>query len=95
LGLADGMSDIQEEAYSEAMDEIERLKDKIRGLEKLNQMTDEEVIMQLKAEIAQLKSLLTRAAEALEDEFGSPNDPAYGIKGPVHELISELRKAAQ
>jgi hypothetical protein len=39
--------------------------------------------------------LLKRAADALEEEFGSPNDPAYGIKGPVHELITELRKAAE
>jgi hypothetical protein len=42
-----------------------------------------------------LRALLTRAAAALEEEFGSPNDPAYGIKGPVHELIIELRKAAE
>jgi hypothetical protein len=44
-------------------EEIERLKDKIRGLEKLNQMTDEEVIMELKAEINRLKALLIRAAD--------------------------------
>jgi hypothetical protein len=40
------------------------------------------------------KQLLTRAADALEEEFGAPNDPAYGVRGPVHELIAELRKAA-
>jgi DNA repair exonuclease SbcCD ATPase subunit len=74
--------------------EIERLKDKIRGLEKLNQMTDEEAVMELKAEIERLKTLLTRAADALEEEFGSPDAPEYGVKGPVHELIAELRKAA-
>jgi len=52
---------IQDEAYSEAMDEIKGLKDKIRGLEKLNQMTDEEVVMELKAQIARLKEDLWTA----------------------------------
>jgi hypothetical protein len=46
-------------------------------------------------EIKRLKKLLTHAADALEDEFGDPSDPAYGIKGLMHELIAELRKAAQ
>jgi hypothetical protein len=44
------------------------------------------------AEIEQLKKLCVRAADALEEEFGSPEDPAYGIKGPIHELIAELRR---
>jgi hypothetical protein len=82
------MSDIQDEAYSEAMDEIEQLKAQLReyrqqGIGDLLRLIDEE------------KVLLTRAADALQEEFGSPNDPAYGIKGPVHELITELRKAAE
>jgi hypothetical protein len=46
-------------------------------------------------EIERLRALVGRAADALEEEFGSPSDPAYGIKGPVHELIAELRKAAE
>jgi DNA repair exonuclease SbcCD ATPase subunit len=78
-------------AYAETIKlkdaEIERLKDKIRGLEKLNQMTDEEVVMELKAETGQLKSLLTRAADALES-----------TKWDWHQarlLIDELRKAAK
>jgi chromosome segregation ATPase len=62
-------------------------KDQIKRLEEALQRQDNEII--------DLKSLLTRAADALEEEFGSPSDPAYGIKGPVHELISELRKAAE
>jgi len=42
-----------------------------------------------------LKDLCLRAADALEEEFGSPTRPGYGIKGPIHNLISELRKAAE
>jgi hypothetical protein len=47
------------------------------------------------AEIERLKELCARAADALEEEFGPPEDPDYGVKGPVHELIAELRKAAE
>jgi hypothetical protein len=46
-------------------------------------------------QIKEQKEILTRAADALEEEFGPSNDPAYGVKGPVHELIAELRKAAE
>ena len=44
--------------------------------------------------LRRLEKLCVRAADALEEEFGSPLDPDYGISGPIHELISELRKAA-
>jgi hypothetical protein len=54
----------------------------------------EEALQRQDNSIIELKALLTRAADALEEEFGPPNDPAYGIKGPVHELIAELRKAS-
>ena len=47
------------------------------------------------AENNRLRALCVRAADALEEEFGSPTDPAYGVKGPIHELIAELRKAAK
>jgi hypothetical protein len=71
--------------------EIERLKDKIRGLEKLNQITDEEVVMELKAEIERHKALHTRAADALENwHTGQQFEPPDEIK-----LIAELRKAAE
>jgi len=43
---------------------------------------------------AELRSLCARAADALEEEFGSPILPAYGVRGPVHDLIAELRKAS-
>jgi hypothetical protein len=46
-------------------------------------------------ELALVKALCGRASDALEDEFGTPENPAYGIEGPIHELITELRKAAQ
>jgi hypothetical protein len=55
----------------------------------------EEALQRQDNAIIELKALLARAADALEEEFGSANDPAYGIKGPVHELIIDLRKAAQ
>ena len=42
-----------------------------------------------------LKALCARAADALEEEFGGPFEPAYRMKGPVHDLIIELRKAAE
>jgi len=42
-----------------------------------------------------LKDLCLQAADALEEEFGPPTDPAYGVKGPIHQLIAELRKAAE
>jgi len=64
------MSEIEDEAYSEVMAENEwlraenaRLKDKIGGLEKLNQMTDDAVIMELKAEIERLKEDLWTAKQ--------------------------------
>jgi hypothetical protein len=86
--------------------ENERLKDKICGLEKLNQMTDEEVVMELKRRLQylkealqrqdnatiELKSLLTRAADALEEEFGYCIPPRLPTK--EQQLIAELRKGA-
>jgi hypothetical protein len=68
--------------------ENERLKDKIRGLEKLNQMTDEEVVMELKAQIERHKDLHTRAADALEW-------PGQLLGSDFRKLIAELRKAAK
>jgi hypothetical protein len=45
---------------------------------------------------AYLAKLCICAADILEEEeFGSPTEPSYGVKGPVHELIAELRRAAQ
>ena len=43
---------------AEAMDEIERLKAENARLKQLNLMTDEQVVMDLKAKIAQLKAVL-------------------------------------
>jgi uncharacterized small protein (DUF1192 family) len=54
------MSDIQDEAYSEAMDEIDKLKGEIARLKKLNLMTDDEVILDLKSEIERLKAQIVR-----------------------------------
>jgi hypothetical protein len=54
-----------------------------------------EVAAERELEIRGLKELCRRAAEALEEEFGPLDDPAYGMKGPIHELIAQLRKAAE
>jgi hypothetical protein len=48
-----------------------------------------------RCESENIKALLIRAADALESEFGSPSEPDYGIRGPVHELIAEMRKATE
>ena len=52
-------------------------------------------ITELLIRLHKLEDLCILAADALEEEFGSLADPAYGVKGPIHELIAELRKAAQ
>jgi len=78
--------------------EIERLKAEIEEQRKIVESVRKlyaglpERYDRLDEKCADLKELLTRAADALEDAFGSPVDPDYGIKGPVHELIEELRK---
>lgn len=54
------MSEIQDEAYSELCEENERLKAEIKGLKKLNLMTDDEVILNLKAEIERLREQLRK-----------------------------------
>jgi hypothetical protein len=74
--------------------EIDRLKDKICGLEKLNQMTDEEVVMELKSENDRLKALLTRAADALERVLPMKKY-AWLDWHPYYDLKDELRKAVQ
>jgi hypothetical protein len=61
----------------------------------LPQEPQESFDMKQGAQIERLKVLCARAADALEEEFGSPGDPNYGVRGPVHELISELRKAVE
>jgi len=52
-------------------------------------------IDELTDRIAVLTELCQRAADALEEEFGAPLSPAYGMKGPVHDLITQLRKTAK
>jgi hypothetical protein len=74
--------------------EIERLKLQFQKASEWNQFSEIQ-IKNLQNIVEAQNDLLVRAAEALEEEFGVPNDPAYGVKGPVHELITELRKAAQ
>src|SRR4029077_9403007 len=83
LGLEDGMSDIQDEAYTEACEEIERLK---AQLEKGRLANEQEANRKLLA-------LLTRAADALEDCLPMKRYAAV-FKLPYYDLIAELRKAA-
>jgi hypothetical protein len=72
------------EEHNRMIHDIALLKDKIGGLGKLNQMTDEEVVLGLKAEIERHKALHTRAADALECFIDYPLP-----------FVEELRKAAQ
>jgi hypothetical protein len=59
--------------------EIERLRRRNAQLEKLNQMTDEEVVMNLKseierkdAEIDRLKAIITKLCDAMERQMIYP-----------------------
>jgi hypothetical protein len=81
------MSGIQDEACSEAMAEIERLTGENARLKKLNLMTDDELVLDLKSEINHLKTLLSHAADALE----APDWDWH----KSWALAKELRKAAQ
>jgi hypothetical protein len=74
------------------LSEIERLKAQLREYQQQGMSDIKDKAEELKLEV--MKALLIRAADALEEEFGSPDAPEYGVKGPVHELIAELRKAA-
>jgi uncharacterized small protein (DUF1192 family) len=58
-------------------------------------MASNDYVYSLTSEIERLKALCARAADALQEEFGPPEDPDYGVRGPVHELIAELRKAVE
>jgi hypothetical protein len=75
---------------------VNRLKATYADVEEMQKVFDivTRTLALREAELSVVKALLTRAADALEDEFGSPDAPEYGVKGPVHELIAELRKAA-
>jgi len=89
------MSDIQDEAYTEAMDEIRGLRARIgnmaknqaEGLRKrdaeIERLRNEIVVLQRNQ--LYMEELAARAADALED-----------LRGPgwKRELIAELRKAA-
>jgi predicted nuclease with TOPRIM domain len=96
--------DIQDQLKEKGA-EIERLKDKIRGLEKLNQMTDEEVVMELKTEIERLKGQSRELADLLSGTVAEWRPlllrAADALESPAWEwhkswaLAKELRKAAQ
>jgi hypothetical protein len=80
------MSDIPDEAYPEAMDEIARLTNEILELGHRVKLS----------KYQELQALVRRAAnalEAFENEFNrSPREQSYPS---CRELIAELRKAAQ
>jgi hypothetical protein len=82
------MSEIQDDAYSEALAEIERLK---RLLQELSSKEAYKEWQRSKQEILDMKSLLSCAADALENwHTGQQFEPPPEVK-----LIAELRKAAQ
>jgi hypothetical protein len=70
--------------------ESERLKDKIRGLEKLNQMTDEEVVLELKAEIERL----TNVIRATEMERDAGDKVSNNLRAQIERLKALLTRAA-
>ena len=79
------MSEIQDEACTEAIAEISRLRARIE-----NMMKNQAEGLRIREEqIAGLKALLTRAADALTLLNKPANSPA------ISGLIIELRKAAQ
>ncbi|HXM29772.1 MAG TPA: hypothetical protein VN957_27355 [Chthoniobacterales bacterium] len=72
---------IQDQAYSEAMDEIARLKEDL--------WTAKQDIAALAIRRTRYESLLTRAADALSPEQNPVEPPDYA------HLIAELRHAAK
>jgi uncharacterized small protein (DUF1192 family) len=74
--------------------EIERLKEQLR-LAQLENNKLEVAAVDHKAQISALKAEIERLKFLNQEEFGSPTEPSYGVKGPVHELIAELRRAAE
>jgi hypothetical protein len=79
------MSDIQDEAYSEAMDEIERLQQLNSSL-----TADKRLITEAyRSGVAKLKSLIVRAADALD-----LISAYYPTNEKRRALITDLRKAA-
>jgi hypothetical protein len=85
------MSKIQDEAYSEALAEIERLK--VQHEEMLLKHAREQniALSTLETALKQIerhKALLTRAADALEW-------PGQLLQSDFRKLIDELRKAAE
>jgi hypothetical protein len=78
------MSDIQDEAYTEAMDEIKALRRRLEDM-----MADRSEGLSVRdAEIKRLRALLLLAADALEKH-------SIAIAGEVRDVIAELRKVAQ
>jgi hypothetical protein len=94
------MSEIQDEAYTEALDEISRLRARIENMMKnqaeglrirdaeIERLNRDKAFMASNDYVHSLTSLITRAADALER---APVLPPKMIEA----LIAELRKAAE
>jgi hypothetical protein len=81
------MSEIPDEAYSEACEEIKRLQDQLGAALDSRRLWMERTISARK-EIERMKALLTRAAEALEHADWSTD---YEDRWKHNDLITELR----
>jgi hypothetical protein len=92
------MSEIQNEAYSEALDEIERLEqlndDLIADKNRITEVA-KNAIAERDVEIAQLKTLLASAADALEETLPLIDQTWNHEASARSKLIDELRKAAR
>lgn len=90
---------MREDPIEELRLENERLASKLTALEKLNLMSDDEVVLDLKTEIERLKDLCVRAAEALEEDQPLVHEPVPSLHDPIvrerEALIRELREAVE
>jgi len=87
---------IQDEAYSEAMDEIKRLKAQHKEMLLKHAREQGVALSALETALKKIElvnALLTRAADALENCLPALN--AGVLKITSEALITELRKAAQ
>ncbi len=94
----EGLAEVNREGWEAAARAIEegfgRQRERIVDLE----MERDALVFtnnQADGECVRLRALCAMVAGVLGDEFGDETDPDYGHRGPVHELIRELREAAQ
>ena len=80
-----------QKAISDKNAEIEQLKSKNEALQKWILMTDEEQVLELKAEIERLRKLITELCDALAEYHQDYDEPSFAIDN----LIQRAREAAK